>query len=775
MEAKSLLEETTMTNISNIKDDESEFRFSVDGALLSELGEKLVSSVHVALSELVKNAYDADADEVTVTVTPTAGIGPRIVVQDDGVGMTPEKVRAFWMRIGTANKQELPLSAVYGRRQSGSKGVGRFACRRLGSHLKLTTVAITTENKSQPVYKTTEVTFDWNTFQKGEVVESVPCVGKVSQSNTGKVGTTLEIWGAAKDEWGAKGHDYLRRQLSLLASNRGGKKEGYRKDPGFKIKLKIGGESGGLIEDIRESVISASWGTLEANVDNKGVAHCTLDGKGLRGIKKITSPALFDQIKGAKLRIGILPLEKSESRDPKLLANFVLEKIAEEWGGVHVRYNTFRMMPYGDPGDDWLKIDADRGRRLGKPTEDSLFNFASKLGVEEPGRALLNMPGMRNFFGHVEASSVMPDLIPRIDRQGFLDTEAFTQLRRFVRFAIDWAIIHRELYIQNRTDASVEKAREALRPVLNLEVPRAQLVPKAAAFLRTEVKRIVEMLPLREQQATSDTLLRTIKVIEASSKENSKTLEHLRLVASASTLTFLFAHEVRTAIGTLSATSKRLKQLAQTLPSHEAKGLLELSANISGSKTRLEALVDMTGVVGVLSQRHNLQEINLRSAIKSAVQCFELVQKSYGIEIDFSSIPNRLMVGPMLEGEIYAIFINLISNSIKSVIAASPAKRKIHLEATEMGKDVIVNIMDNGLGLPEEYQEDVFTPFISDPLGTLYTQLEAKANPEDAHIFGAGSGLGLSIVRDILNARKGSIKFISPPTGWKCALELKLA
>ena len=41
-------------------------RFSVDSALLSELGEKLVESVHLALLELVKNAYDADATSVTV-------------------------------------------------------------------------------------------------------------------------------------------------------------------------------------------------------------------------------------------------------------------------------------------------------------------------------------------------------------------------------------------------------------------------------------------------------------------------------------------------------------------------------------------------------------------------------------------------------------------------------------------------------------------------------------------------------------------------------------
>jgi HSP90 family molecular chaperone len=69
------------------------FTFSVDSALLRELGEKLVSTVHVALSELVKNAYDADATEVKVSITPNATSGPTIIIEDNGTGMTPDEAR----------------------------------------------------------------------------------------------------------------------------------------------------------------------------------------------------------------------------------------------------------------------------------------------------------------------------------------------------------------------------------------------------------------------------------------------------------------------------------------------------------------------------------------------------------------------------------------------------------------------------------------------------------------------------------------------------------
>ena len=142
----------------------TEFHFSVDSALLRELGEKLVSTVHVALAELVKNAYDADATEVRVTITPTASGGPMIVIEDNGSGMTPTQVVDFLMRIGTTNKEDSPNSPRYGRARSGRKGVGRFACRRLGSQLQLNTVAIETRKNGSQYTANTKVDFNWNAF-----------------------------------------------------------------------------------------------------------------------------------------------------------------------------------------------------------------------------------------------------------------------------------------------------------------------------------------------------------------------------------------------------------------------------------------------------------------------------------------------------------------------------------------------------------------------------------------------------------------------------------
>lgn len=748
------------------------FQFAVDSALLSELGEKLVSTVHVALAELVKNAYDADASSVKVQILSDGVGAPRVIVEDNGVGMSLEEVHRYWMKIGTSNKVLQPTSARYGRLKTGSKGIGRFACRRLGLSLKLTTCArlIHTRN-DQTRLQTTSIEFNWTAFKPGVDVESVRCLGETGISDSGTPGTTLEIWGGQTDEWQARGFNYLQRQLAALASNRGAKRHGYEEDPGFNVILIAPGLSDQQI-DLRGTVIEASWGTLTGKVDSAGRAVCTLNAKGLGGTKKFISTDRFPSISGASIRLGILPTRKEEARKPELLANYVLGELVGEWGGIHVRLNGFRVFPYGDPGDDWLRIDSDRGRRLGKP-EGELFNFASTLSRVDAGRSLLNMLGMRNYLGQVELTSAISGLIPRIDRQGFVDNDVFQEVRRFARFAVDWANIHRDHYIRLRESEELEHAREAIRPILNLEGPKEEVVPKAATFLRREIKRIVQRLPPSQQKETEVNLVRTVRAIETASADSYKQLQHLRLIASASTLTLLFAHEVRTVIGTLGAAYVRLAQLADVIPQYAAE-LRGLGSQLGEAKARFENLVGMTGIVGAFRTTDTLIDLHLKTAIERAIHCFELIIHSYAIVIDDGDIPTDVTVGPLVEGELYTILLNLLSNSVKSVVASGSLTRTIRFDAKSTEKGTTVRISDSGMGLAKEFFEEVFTPFISDPSGELYDKLAERSNPEDASILGTGSGLGLAIARDIARSRGGEVRFVVPDSPWSACVEVEL-
>jgi len=96
--------------------------FSVASALLRELGERLVGRPHIALAELIKNSYDADATKVLIRFKSDG-----IEVLDNGHGMTRDEFEGYWMRIGSPHKQQLRFSRGFKRPMTGSKGVGRLA------------------------------------------------------------------------------------------------------------------------------------------------------------------------------------------------------------------------------------------------------------------------------------------------------------------------------------------------------------------------------------------------------------------------------------------------------------------------------------------------------------------------------------------------------------------------------------------------------------------------------------------------------------------------
>jgi len=752
------------------------FYFSVDSALLSELGEKLVSNVHVALTELVKNAYDADATKVAVHISPQSGIGPSIKVIDNGTGMSRQQVIDYWMKIGTSNKVKCPTSEIFGRPRTGAKGIGRFCCRRLGRKLTLKTcskVIIHDARKKvkHSYYEITKIEFDWDSFKAGTDVGQIELEGQTTKSKNGEPGTTLEIWGASTDEWRQRGFDYVGRQLGAMAANTGVRRKGFNPDPGFKITFNAPGFNGG-VGDLRTKLIEATWGTVEAQVDKNGRAICSLRAKGLGSKPKtIQSTPKFDQIKGAKLTIGIMPIDKKDFRNPALLSKHGAVEIAAEWGGIQVRFNGFRMYPYGN--DDWLSIEADRARRLGKPNDDELFNFASSLQSVDAGRSLLNMLSMKNYLGHVETFSFMRGLEPRIDRQGFVENAVFDQLKAFARYAIDWANIYREFYIRSNSDADLESARENVAQVLQKDVASAEIVPEVANYLRKEITSILRYVPESQRPEKEKVLFSTLSSLQTTGISQRKELEHLRLIASASTLTLLFAHEIKTLLGRLSANAGLIKSLAVDFRGEQRVELENIASSMEETRKRFSNLIEMTGLLGAFDRDSKVEKLHLQDAVARAAKCFELIKKSYAIDIDYSGIPRDMMVGPLVEGELYAIILNILSNAIKAVIAAGGESR-ISISARRVASRVEIDFQDTGIGLNEEHFEDVFRPFISDPEGKLYDRLEKHADPADRHLFGTGSGLGLSIVRDIARARRGNVEFLKPSEGWNAHIRVTL-
>jgi signal transduction histidine kinase len=747
-----------------------ELIFTVDSALLSEIGEKLVETAHIALVELVKNAYDADANQITVRILPkeTGGKkagGPEIHVIDDGSGMTFEDVQRYWMKIATTHKRAIDVSPIYGRPRAGSKGIGRFSCRRLGGYLKLMTVA-----KIDGGLEETVVTFDWLSFTPGTDISTIICEGERKKVSGKTTGTTLIISGSPVDEWKKRGYDFLKRQLAVLAANRGAKRRGFIEDPGFNIALDAPG-FGETISNLRDSLLSAGWGDLTVEVARDGTATCKLDALKV-GTKTVKYPTKVPNLVGVSARIAIMPGQWVEMRNRGVLSQGSRRDILEQWGGVYIRYKGFRVYPYGDPGNDWLNIDRDRALRKAS-LSDLLQPFAAKLQGVNPTRALLSLFSAKSYIGDIEIDNRATGFEMKASREGFVGEFAVASLRELIRFAIDWSTIYYE-YSKHR--AAKEEARQAVAELeehIKSPILPEQVVSSAVRVVQSEVRQLATQLPTAERQHVLRSLKTATQAIEKHEAFSRQELKHLRLVASTSTLLLIFSHEVKSLLSWLEQVSITIDQVRRNVPASEAKKLAGVRDEFRSNKDRFIDLLGMTSLISVDSRKQEPGTLTLRPRLERAKRCFALITTTYEIDVDIDEVPGSLQIGHILEAELFAILLNVLSNAIKSVIAAGGRKR-VKVTTERRGTKKVIIVRDSGLGLDESRFEEVFSPFVADPDDRLYKGLTSRLNPEDRYIVGTGSGLGLSIVREIVSNRNGSVNFVKSSEHWKATLEIIL-
>lgn len=100
------------------------YKINIDKKVLRLLGAQLYGDTPSIISELVQNAYDADATAVWITINTSSP--STIVVQDNGIGMTPDEINSRFLNIGQDRRFEYPISPN-GRKVLGRKGIGKLA------------------------------------------------------------------------------------------------------------------------------------------------------------------------------------------------------------------------------------------------------------------------------------------------------------------------------------------------------------------------------------------------------------------------------------------------------------------------------------------------------------------------------------------------------------------------------------------------------------------------------------------------------------------------
>jgi signal transduction histidine kinase len=233
--------------------------FRISAAVVKQLGEELVSDELTAIMELVKNAYDADADWVKISINTTEppvekdlkfkNTKGHIVIEDNGHGMSYNDIISRWLFISVSHKREMKQKGEVTKKDRtplGDKGLGRLSTQRLGYILEMYS-CIEEETKLH------HVAFDWRHFTENSSLESVNTNYEETQKTAKKHGTKLIISDLRNaDIWTAEAGDKFRGQLSKLIFP-------FKEKRPFNIYLNINGQPNDLDainEKLRKQAIS---------------------------------------------------------------------------------------------------------------------------------------------------------------------------------------------------------------------------------------------------------------------------------------------------------------------------------------------------------------------------------------------------------------------------------------------------------------------------------------------------------------------------------------
>lgn len=394
---------------------QDKLRFTVEASHINRLGLELVAKRETALSELIKNAFDADATEVSVELSDFESEGGTLILQDNGSGMSRDVIRDAWMTLSTNSKVGSDKSPKFGRPRAGRKGIGRFATQRLGRSLILES-SVSGESIGH------RVRFDWDKqFKAGRKLSAVWTHIEEFSKPIETHGTTLKIFDL-RDSWSEKSLKTVWKSILFLqppfpithvASNQWSSSS----DPGFRVVLNGSNARGEEITiSIENDLLQYALANIEAEVDEDGVARIQLKSDRLDFTDETVLKTKFLLTGPVRLEARYFIFERETV--PGISVR-TAAKLGEEFGGIRVHRNSFRVLPYGEGSNDWLNLDRDAGRR-----------------------AILPPANNANFFGYVSITDKDNVLLEETSsREGLVENSAFHELADFVRQALVWAVM----------------------------------------------------------------------------------------------------------------------------------------------------------------------------------------------------------------------------------------------------------------------------------------------------------------------------------------------
>ena len=690
------------------------------------LGEQLIKNHTLALFELVKNSYDADAGKVSLLFLNIDEEDGAIEIEDDGFGMDFSTIFNIWMEPADghkAEKREKGEKTKKGRLPIGEKGVGRFAVHRLGNQISLVTRA----SGSPEVFVDINWQSDIETHRYLDGAEIDITERKPEVFKGKKTGTRITISGLRQKWRRADVRSLYRSVFSMTAPVwDDGSRDFDLKFPiktgDFKVETEFEPDKKwleGLVdpEVIREQAMYR----FDFLIDADGF-HCRYNYKPLIGLQKDfklieprDEPAIDNDTtleffklrppqKGEKWRgkqrkkrdtyesigelldeLGVGPIRgriAGFDLDKELLANYLpddnlgLTRFLKRQGGMRVYRDNMRVYNYGEEGDDWLGLDQRR--------------------VQIPAKRLSNDLIMGEIHLRLKDSH---GLTEQTNREGFIDNESYRELQ----YAVITALMRFE--VEREKDKDIMRKCFASR---NESKPssKGKSTEEAISILKEKV----------QSKAPHKELLDHVNNVDKTYKETRDAL--LTAVGSGLGLSTVF-HEIERGVRGMCSAIENNKPLDQLL--EMAKSLTDL----------------LKGATFLVS-----------NAESETIKASELVQYALFISserLEFHKIPyrNGFEMRPKLDFKIKGVrrmytatLVNLIDNAIHWLkMSSNDEDRENQLlwigPSSDLESSAIV-VADSGPGF-EDMPEDLVKPFFTRRsegmgLGLYYANMVMKSH-----------------------------------------------
>lgn len=435
------------------------------------------------------------------------------------------------------------------------------------------------------------------------------------------------------------------------------------------------------------------------------------------------------------------------------------ERAFREWlkrsYGIRVYSEGFRVLPYGEPRNDWLSLDSDYKTRPKTLSYLAEMEFEGPIEVDEnEGLVFLGNTG---YFGAVFlTTSGAPGLKMLVNREGFVAHESYDHLVEIVRTAIYLSVRVRASAKKESRDDRREQRQGKGQPrhVLKREVEAS--VTKAAELAHEA----------RQHAATGDFKAASAKIEQAASQfsrgaEASERLmtegSVLRVLASVGTQMAAFVHEINSILGMSKALEAAVAELEQVLSLNigQRKKLAHLRAAIADLRRGIERQASyLTDVISPDARRRRSRQ-KLANRLEAGKSLVAAIAARRGVEIE-NAIPADLKSPPMFPAELTVVFSNLLTNSVK---AAGDDGRIRATGKLDREGQVVLKIENTGAAIDLDEAERWFRPFESTTIET---------DP----VLGQGMGMGLPITRNMLEEYGATIQFVPPSRGFATALEL---